>query len=101
MFAEPIKHQTQDERFYVFYKIDNQYKELKPQNIPLNANAFEMQLRKHHYQKKHADFITVFDRIIRNKMNLKEEEKLKWKWYHVIQKQDSQNKLDSLCVFSK
>jgi hypothetical protein len=102
MFAEPVKHQAQYEKFYVFYKTESQNKfiELKAQTISLNANAFEMQLRKHHYQKKHPDFITVFDGIIRNKMNLKEDKKLKWKWYHVIQKQDSHNEFDSVCVFS-
>lgn len=101
MFAEPIKHQAQYEKFYIFYKIDTEtnFVELKPQDIPLNANAFEMQLRKHHYQHKHSNFINVFDEIIKKKMNLKEEQKLKWKWYHVIQKEDLQN--DSLCVFSK
>ena len=106
MFAEPIKYQAQYEKFYIFYKIDtfstneseSNFVELKPQDIPLNANAFEMQLRKHHYQKKHSDFILVFDEIIKKKENLKENEKLKWKWYHVIQRQDLQN--DSLCVFS-
>lgn len=109
MFAEPVKHQAQYETFYIFYKkeTDSNFTELRSQNIPLNANAFEMQLRKHHYQKKHANFIDVLDKIIRNKMNLKEnlksEKKLNWKWYHVIQKQNSDNKdnkLDSLCVFS-
>ncbi|WP_375563088.1 hypothetical protein ACE193_11355 [Bernardetia sp. OM2101] len=109
MFAEPIKYQAQYEKFYIFYKkeTDSNFTELRPQNIPLNANAFEMQLRKHHYQQKHTDFINVFDEIIRNKINLKENlksgKKLNWKWYHVIQKQNSDNKnnkLDSLCVFS-
>jgi len=109
MFAEPIKHQAQYEKFYIFYKIDTIYNgkndtnfvELKPQDIPLNTNAFEMQLRKHHYQKKHSDFITVFDEIMRKKMNLEKSQNkdVKWKWYHLIQKQDSQN--DSVCVFSK
>jgi hypothetical protein len=108
MFAEPVKHQAQNEKFYIFYKIENDttfentFIELKPQTIPLNSNAFEMQLRKHHYQKKHADFIKVFDEIIKNKTDLKEKptKKLNWKWYHVIQKQDLQNKFDSVCVFS-
>lgn len=103
MFAEPIKYQAQYEKFYIFYKKDNEksnFIELQPQDIPLNANAFEMQLRKHHYQKKHADFMSAFDEIIKKKMNLKKEEELKWKWYHVIQKQDSKNELDSICVFS-
>ncbi len=110
MFAEPIKHQTQYEKFYIFYKIDagididtTNFVKLEPQHIPLNANAFEMQLRKYHYQKKHADFISVFDEIIKKKINLgteKKEEKLKWKWYHVIQKQGSHNETDSICVFS-
>ncbi len=107
MFAEPIKHQAQYEKFYIFYKIDTfsngkndtNFVKLNPQDIPLNANAFEMQVRKHHYQKKHVDFINVFDEIIKKKEKLKDNEKLKWKWYHVIQKQDLQN--DSLCVFSK
>ncbi|WP_338812067.1 hypothetical protein V9L05_11775 [Bernardetia sp. Wsw4-3y2] len=102
MFAEPVKHQSQYEKFYIFYKLksQNKFTELNPQSIPLNANAFEMQLRKHHYQKKHAIFITIFEDIIKNKINLKEDEKLEWKWYHVIQKQDSKNEIDSLCVFS-
>ena len=100
MFAEPIKHQSHYEKFYIFYKKDTDihFTELKPATIPLNANAFEMQVRKYHYQKKHADFIPVFDEIIRNKINL--DKNLTWKWYHVIQKQDSQNEVDSLCVFS-
>lgn len=108
MFAEPIKHQTQNEKFYIFYKIDTEtdttdFVKLEPQNIPLNANAFEMQLRKHHYQKKHADFISVFDEIIKKKIDSgakKKNEKLKWKWYHVIQKQGLHNETDSICVFS-
>jgi len=106
MFAEPVKYQAQEEKFYIFYKIKSQNKfiELKASTIPLNANAFEMQLRKHHYQKKHADFISIFDKLIRNKINLKEDpkndKKLNWKWYHVIQKEDSQNELDSICIFS-
>ncbi len=100
MFAEPVKHKAQYEKFYIFYKMNNQYKELRPTSIPLNANAFEMQVRKHHYQNKHADFITVFDGIIRKKENLKENEKLKWKWYHVIKNEGSKNELDSICVFS-
>jgi hypothetical protein len=102
MFAEPIKHQAQNEKFYIFYTLDKtHFIELKPQTIPINANAFEMQLRKHHYQKKHADFISVFDKIIKNKMNLKEDlnKDLKWKWYHVTQNENLQNELDSLCVF--
>ncbi|WP_338762198.1 hypothetical protein WAF17_17100 [Bernardetia sp. ABR2-2B] len=101
MFAEPIKHQTQYEKFHLFYKneADSNFTELRPQNIPLNANTFEMQLRKHHYQAKHADFITVFDEIIKDKENLKQNKNLKWKWYHIIQK-DSNNEIDSLCVFS-
>jgi hypothetical protein len=58
MFAEPVKHQAQYEKFYIFYKETHQknkkdFKKLHPEDIPLNANAFEMQLRKHHYQKKH------------------------------------------------
>lgn len=102
MFAEPVKHQSQYEKFYIFYKKDTaiNFIELKPQDIPLNANAFEMQLRKHHYQQRHADFITVFDGIIRKKVNLEDDKKIKWKWYQVIQKNDLQNELDSLCVFS-
>lgn len=111
MFAEPVKHTAQYEKFYIFYKIDTRiyidttdFVKLEPQNIPLNANAFEMQLRKHHYQKKHAEFITIFDEIIRKKINLEEDSQknisLKWKWYHVIQKQGSQNEVDSICVFS-
>lgn len=102
MFAEPLNYQAQYEKFYIFYKkeTDTTFIEIKPQNIPLNANAFEMQLRKHHYQKKHTDFIAVFDELIKKKMKLKENKKLNWKWYHVIQKQHLENKLDSLCVFS-
>lgn len=100
MFAEPVKYQTQEEKFYIFYKIDKEFVALKPQTIPINANAFEMQLRKHHYQKKHTDFIAVFDRLLREKANLPQEKKIKWKWYHVIQKQNSKNEFDSLCVFS-
>ncbi len=109
MFAEPVKHQSQQEKFYVFYKIDNQdfvkedntnFVELKPQDIPLNSNAFEMQLRKHHYQNKHADFINVFDIIINKKMNLSKKENIKWKWYHVIRNQGMNAKVDSICVFS-
>ena len=103
MFAEPIKSKTQDEKFYVFYKINNEknnndFVELKPQNIPLNANAFQMQLRKHHYQREHTNFITVFDKVIRKKVNLREKENLSWKWYHVIKNENSK---DSVCVFSK
>jgi hypothetical protein len=100
MFAEPVKHQTQYEKFYIFYNLDNQFIELEPHHIPLNANAFEMQLRKHHYQKKHADFIRIFDEIIKKQLNLRDTKKLNWKWYHVIQKQDSSNELDSICIFS-
>lgn len=106
MFAEPVKYQRQQEQFYVLYKKTNQKNEedfikLQPEDIPLNANAFEMQLRKHHYQKKHADFIRVFEGIIKKKINLTNEQSLNWKWYHVIYNKSSQNNLDSLCVFSK
>lgn len=52
MFAEPVKHTAQYEKFYIFYKIDTRiyidttdFVKLEPQNIPLNANAFEMQLQ--------------------------------------------------------
>ncbi len=102
MFAEPMQHKKQYEKFYIFYKKNNtsNFVELKAQNIPINANAFEMQLRKHHYQKKHIDFIAVLNKIIFKKEKLEQYEKLKWKWYHVVNKQDLQNEPDSLCVFS-
>ncbi|WP_291728438.1 hypothetical protein [Bernardetia sp.] len=98
MFAEPVQHKAQYEQFHIFYVFgkDTNFVELLPQNIPLNANAFQMQVRKHHYQKTHTYFINVFEKIIKNKYN--SDEKIKWKWYHV--KENSQNEIDSVCVFS-
>lgn len=112
MFAEPIKYKRQYEKFYIFYQLapssvlsstsspapsstlTTNFVELKAQEIPINANAFEMQLRKFHYQKKHSEFIAVFDKIIKDKLKLKTAQKLNWKWYQVIQNEDS------ICVFS-
>lgn len=98
MFAESVKYEAQSERFYILYKKDNDNKLtlLEAQNIPLNANAFHMQIRKYHYQDRHSDFIRVFDEIIKNKS--KTNQKIEWKWYHV--RENSQNEIDSVCVFS-
>ena len=102
MFAEPIQHTSQYEKFYVFYKknSDSSFLELRPQDIPLNANAYKMQLRKHHYQQKHSIFIDEFDKIIRKKINLNYTEQIQWKWYHVFENKNIENELDSICVFS-